>query len=138
MHTQFEQAWAGSVFFLSGCRISGRMILTPEKPNTNLSLVNIMVKILQKRKTKPSTSPPYAFIQKISKIRIYSHWGEPSFEDKLVLKELYTLIPTFAQKLVLTILNNEFIFKNLNLTPFGRKIHKHFRPKIHKVNFSPN
>ena len=45
------------------------------------------------------------------------------------LKELYTSISTLAQTLVLTILNNEFILKILNSTPFGQKIRKHFRPK---------
>ena len=35
-----------------------------------------------------------------------------------------------------TLLNNEFILKILNSTPFGRKIRKHFRPKNHKSQFS--
>ena len=48
------------------------------------------------------------------------------------LKELYTSMSTLAQKLVLTLLNHEFISKILNSTPFGRKICKHFRPKNHK------
>ena len=48
------------------------------------------------------------------------------------LKELYTSISTLAQTLVLTLLNNEFILKILNSTPFGRKIRKRFRPKEHK------
>ena len=52
------------------------------------------------------------------------------------LKELYTSISTLAQKLVFTLLNNEFISKILNSTPFGRKIRKHFRPKNHKSRFS--
>lgn len=53
-----------------------------------------------------------------------------------MLMELYTSISTLAQKLVLTLLNNEFILKILNSTPFGRKIRKHFRPKNHKSRFS--
>ena len=48
------------------------------------------------------------------------------------LKELYTSISTLAQKLVLTFLNNEFISKIRNSTPFGRKIRKQFRLKNHK------
>ena len=35
-----------------------------------------------------------------------------------------------------TLLNNEFILKILNSTPFGRKIRKHFRPNNHKSCFS--
>ena len=53
-----------------------------------------------------------------------------------ILKELYTSISTLAQKLVFTFLNNKFILKILNSTPFGRKIRKHFRPKNPKSQFS--
>ena len=52
------------------------------------------------------------------------------------LKELYTSISTLAQKLASTLLNNELILKILNSTPFGQKIRKHFRPKIHKSQIS--
>ena len=47
----------------------------------------------------------------------------------ITLKELYTSISTLALKLVLILLNNEFILKILNSIPFGRKISKHYRPK---------
>ena len=47
----------------------------------------------------------------------------------------YISISAMAQKLVLTLLNNEFVFKILNSTPFRLKIRKHFRPKNHKVKF---
>ena len=53
------------------------------------------------------------FYQKVQKFLFY------------ILKELYTSISTLAQKLVLTLLNNECEIKILNLTPFGRKIRKH-------------
>ena len=62
-----------------------------------------------------------------------------SFEKKekiIKLKELYTSISTLAQKLALTLLKNELILKNRNSTPLGRKIRKHFRPKIHKSRIS--
>ena len=52
-----------------------------------------------------------------------------------LLKELYTSISTLAQKVGLTFLNNKFILKILNSTPFGRKIRKHFRTKNHKDRF---
>ena len=52
------------------------------------------------------------------------------------LKELYTSISTLAQKLVLTLLNNEFILKNQISTPFGRKIRERFRLKNHKSQIS--
>ena len=58
------------------------------------------------------------------------------YDNPYYLKELYTSISTLAQTLVLTLLNNEFILKILNSTPFGRKIRKHFRPKNHKSRFS--
>ena len=38
--------------------------------------------------------------------------------------------------LVLALLNNEFVLKILNSTPFGQKIHKGFWPKNHKSQFS--
>ena len=53
-----------------------------------------------------------------------------------MLKELYTLISTLTQKLVLTFLNNEFISKIQNSTPFGWKIRKHFWLKKHKSQIS--
>ena len=52
------------------------------------------------------------------------------------LKELYTSILTLAQKLVLTLLNNEFILKIQISTPFGRKIRERFRLKNHKSQIS--
>ena len=52
------------------------------------------------------------------------------------LKELYTSISTLAQKLVLTLLDNEFILKILISTPFGQKIRKRFRLKNHKSQIS--
>ena len=52
------------------------------------------------------------------------------------LKELYTSISTLAQKLVLTLLNNEFVLKILISTPFGRKIRERFRLKNHKSQIS--
>ena len=52
------------------------------------------------------------------------------------LKELYTSISTLAQKLVLTLLNNEFTLEILISTPFGRKIRERFRLKKHKSQIS--
>ena len=52
-----------------------------------------------------------------------------------VLKELYTSISTLAQKLVLTLLNDEFVLEILNSTPFRLKIRKYFRPKKEKGQF---
>ena len=54
------------------------------------------------------------------------------------LKELYTSISTLAQKLVLTLLNNEFILEILISTLFRQKIREHFRLKNHKVKFPAN
>ena len=51
-------------------------------------------------------------------------------------KGIYTPISTLAQKLDLTLLNNELVLKNRNSTPSGRKIREHFRPKIHKSQIS--
>ena len=45
------------------------------------------------------------------------------------LKELYTSISTLAQKLALTLHNNEFILKILISTSFGRKIRERFQLK---------
>ena len=52
------------------------------------------------------------------------------------LKELYISILTLTQKLVLTLLNNEFILEILISTPFGRKIRERFRLKNHKSQIS--
>ena len=48
------------------------------------------------------------------------------------LKELYTSISTLAQKLVLTLLNNEFILKILNFNPVRTKNPQIFSLKNHK------
>ena len=45
---------------------------------------------------------------------------------------------TLVNMLVLTLLDNEFILKILNSTPFRPKIHNIFGQKPIKVNFSPN
>ena len=69
---------------------------------------------------------------KIKTIQLYSY-GTDMLTTFVYwnLKELYTSISTLAQKLVLTLLNNEFILKILISTPFGRKIRKRFRLKNH-------
>ena len=59
-----------------------------------------------------------------------------SYKRLFNLKELYTSISTLAQKLVLTLLNNEFILKIQISTPFGRKIRERFRLKKHKSQIS--
>ena len=51
------------------------------------------------------------------------------------LKELYTSETTFAQKIVLTPLNNEFRLKNLYSTSFMLKNPPEFLKKIHKNKF---
>ena len=43
--------------------------------------------------------------------------------------QIYTLKSTLAQRLVLTLLNNEFVLKILNYTTFRLKICEYFRPK---------
>ena len=45
---------------------------------------------------------------------------------------------TLVNMLVLTLLDNKFILKILNSTPFRPKIHNIFGQKPIKVNFSPN
>ena len=78
----------------------------------------------------------YSYIH--SKISLILHNVKNSLDSNQhfqALKELYTSISTLAQKLVLTLLNNEFILKILNSIPFGRKIRKHFRSKTPKKYF---
>ena len=49
---------------------------------------------------------------------------------------LHTLISTLAEKLMLIILNNKFLKKNLSSIPFRLKIRKHFQPKNLQSPFS--
>ena len=70
------------------------------------------------------------------KLGLCEHIYQFASKIENTLKELYSSISTLAQKLVLTLLNNEFTLKILNSTPFGRKIRKHFRPKNHKSHIS--
>ena len=53
-----------------------------------------------------------------------------------ILKELYTSETTLAQKIVLTLLNNEFKLKIWNTTSFMLKNPPEFLKKIHKNQFS--
>ena len=53
-------------------------------------------------------------------------------------KKFYTSISTLGQKLILTLLNNEFVSKILNLTPFRLKYANIFGQKTVKVSISSN
>ena len=59
-----------------------------------------------------------------------------SITNLLPLQELYTSISTLAQKLVLTLVNNELILEKSKFNPVRWKIRKHFRSEIHKSQIS--
>ena len=66
---------------------------------------------------------PKPFRAEILNCRYSEIWGDVQYQP-------------LAQKLVLTLLNNEFILKILISTPFGRKIRERFRLKNHKSQIS--
>ena len=94
------------------------------RPDTGTWCMFIIILYLQiLENVQDESKPPYSYAQLIEQAI-----------SQAPDKELTTGSSFF--RIDYTLLNNEFILKILNSTPFGRKIRKHFRPNNHKSCFS--